>query len=74
MAEDQRPPRLHPVEQAPALDRLEVGAAAAHDEERLLDADRAHRADGRVDAARDDLLRARPEVGAYNQAESSFAQ
>ncbi len=74
MTEDQRPPRLHPVEQASSVGGLEVGAAATDDEERLVDADRTHRADGRVDAARDQLLRARPQLAAYNQAESSFAQ
>ena len=41
----ERPPGLHPVEQPAAVGRLEVGALAASDEERLVDADRAHRAD-----------------------------
>ena len=45
------------------------------DEERLVDPDRAHRADRRVDAAGDELLRALPELGAlYSQPASSFAQ
>ena len=67
MPEDQRPPGLHPVEQAAAVGRLEVGALAARDEERLVDADGAHRADRRVHAARDQLLRAVPELGAVQQ-------
>src|SRR3954467_15764239 len=50
-----RPRRLHPVDEPPAVGRLEVGALAARDEERLVDADRAHRADGRVHAAGDQL-------------------
>jgi len=62
VAEDQRPPGLHPVEQAPPVGRLEVGALAACDEERLLEADGAHRAYRRVDAAGDQLLRAVPEL------------
>ena len=37
VAEDQRPPRLHPVEQPPAVGRLEVRALAARDEERLVE-------------------------------------
>ena len=47
---------------APAVGRLEVGALAARDEERLVEADRPHRADGRVDAAGDQLWRAVPEL------------
>ena len=40
VAEDQRPPRLHPVGEAPAVGRLDVCALPAADEERLVHADR----------------------------------
>ena len=60
--EDQRPPRLHPVEQRPPVGRLELRAAAAADEERLLKPHAAHRAHGRVDAARDQAERPMPEI------------
>ena len=63
--EDQRPPGLDRVEQEPAIGRLEVGAVPAGDEERLVDADRAHGANRRVDTARDQRLRAVPELAAH---------
>jgi len=62
--EDQRPPRLHPVDERAAVGRLEEGAAAAFDEERLVQPDRAHRANRRVDAAGDQALGAVPELRA----------
>ena len=37
--EEERAPRHHPVDVAPAVDVLEVRALAARDEERLVDAD-----------------------------------
>jgi hypothetical protein len=52
----------HPVEVAVALDVLEVRALAARDEERLVEADGLHRADGRVHAAGNQLERAAEEV------------
>ena len=55
VAEDQRAPGHHPVDVTVPLRVLEVGAAAAAGEQGLLEADGAHRADGRVDAARDQL-------------------
>jgi hypothetical protein len=61
MAEEQRAPRLHPVDQGPAVRRLEVRAAPAADEKRLVEPDASHRAHGRVDAARDQPERPMPE-------------
>jgi len=65
VAVDERPPRLHPVEQAPAVGRLEVRALPARDEERLVHADRAHRAHRGVDPARDRLQRPVPELAPF---------
>ena len=76
VAEEQRPPRHDPVDVAVAVDVLEVGALAAPDEERLVDADAAHRADRRVHPAGDQVegaavqLTARPQ----SQVASSFVQ
>ena len=67
VAEDERPPGHHPVEQAAAVGRLDVRAGAALDEERLVEADRAHRAHGRVHAAGDQLERAPVELRALRQ-------
>ena len=75
----QRPPRLHPVEQAAPVGGLEIGALAARHEERLVEADAPHCAHGRVDAAGNDLPRPVPERGAHeahscDQLANSFAQ
>jgi len=58
MTPEQRPPREHPVEIAVAVDVEEVRALAARDEERLVEPDGLHRANGRVDTAGDQLERA----------------
>ena len=62
--EEQRPPGHHPVEIPIAVDVLEIGALAALDEEGLVEADRLHRADRRVDAAGNQLERAPVKIGA----------
>src|SRR5262249_62379900 len=75
VAEDERPPRLHPVEEPAAVLGLDVGPLAAGDEQRLVEADRAHRAHRRADAAGNHLLCAVPELGPdQSQPASSFAQ
>ena len=56
VAEDQRPPGADPVEVAVAVDIDQLTALTALDEDRLA-ADLAHRPDGGVDAAREDLQR-----------------
>ena len=58
VAGDQRAPRHHPVDVAVAVDVGQLGALAARHEQRVA-ADRAHRADGRVHAAGQQLRRAR---------------
>ena len=50
-------PRHHPVDVAAAVDVLDLRARAAAHEHRLVEADRAHRANRRVDAAGDQLTR-----------------
>ena len=60
VAEDQRPPRHHPVDVAAALLVLDVRALAPTHEERLVEPDGPHRPDRRVDAARDNVARAPP--------------
>ena len=74
--EDQRPPRHHPVDVAAAVDVLDLRALAAAHEQRLVEADRAHRAHRRVDAAGDQLERAPIELGARPQSHAarSFVQ
>ncbi len=74
--EDERTERHHPVDEALALDRLQVRALPAPDEERLLEPDSLHRADGRVDPARDQSLCLTRQVGQdlQSQAASSLAQ
>ena len=74
--EDERPPAHDPVDVALPLDVLDLGAAAAAHEDRLVEADRAHRADRRVDAARDQPLRPPSELGALPQSHvaRSFVQ
>src|SRR5207249_12175893 len=68
-------PGRHPVEEAPAVLGLEIGALAAGVEEWLVEADRTHRANRRADAAGDHLLCAVPEISPYqSQPASSFAQ
>ena len=64
------------VEVALPVDVLDLGSAAATDEHRLVEADRAHRADGRVDASRDQPLRPPRELGALPQSHvaRSFVQ
>ena len=76
VSEDQCSPRLHPVHIAAVVDVLEVRALAAPDEERLVEADRAHRAHRRVDAAGITRWALGPELGAgaYSQRAASFAQ
>src|SRR5581483_6114669 len=75
VAEDQRPPRLHPVEEPPPVLRLEVRTVAAGGEERLVEPDGAHRAHRRADAARHHRLRAVPErAPRQSQVASSLAQ
>src|SRR5215211_3357447 len=74
--EDQGAPRADPVEEPPSVLRLDVGALGPADEEGLVEADRPHRADGRVDPAWDHALRSAPELGPrpYSHWASSFAQ
>ena len=52
VAQDQRPPRADPVHVAVAVHVDQLEALAALDEDRMLAADRAHRPDRRVHAAR----------------------
>ena len=63
VAEDQGPPREHPVEIAVAVLVLEVRALGATDEEGLVQADRLHRAHRGVDAAGDRPEGAAVEIG-----------
>ena len=74
--EDERPPAQHPVDVALPVDVLDLGAAAAAHEDRLVEADRAHRANRRVDASRDQPLRPPRELGALLQSHvaRSFVQ
>ena len=74
--EEQRPPRLHPVDVAVALDVLHPASRAARDEHGLVDAHGAHRAHGRVDAAGDQARRPAPAVRPLPQSHParSFAQ
>ena len=58
VAGDQRPPGHDPVDVAVAVHVDQLGALAAGDEDRVA-ADRAHRPDGRVHAAGQELARAR---------------
>ena len=58
VAEEERAPGHHPVDVAVAVDVLDVRAVAAPHEHRLVEPDRAHRANRRVDAAGDQLERA----------------
>jgi hypothetical protein len=67
MAEDERTPGHDPVEEPAPVLRLDVRTLAAADEERLVEADGAHRADGRVHAAGDQLERAPVELRALGQ-------
>ena len=67
--EDERPPRHDPVEEAAALG-LDVRARPAPHEERLVEPDAAHRPDGRVDAAGDQLERAPVELAALRQSQA----
>ena len=75
MAEDQRAPGHDPVDVAASVDVLDPGACAASHEDRLVEADGAHRADRGVDAARDQPRRAAVEVGAgQSHVASCFVQ
>ncbi len=67
VAEEEGPPRHDPVEQPSAVLGLDVRALAALDEQRLVEADRAHRPHGRVHAAGDQLERAAIELRALGQ-------
>ena len=64
MAEDERPPREHPVEVPAAVGVDEIRTLAAGGEERLLETDGAHRPHRRVDSAGDELERAAIEIAA----------
>src|SRR4029078_5001223 len=76
MRDGQRPPRLHPVDVAVALDVLDPASRAARDEHGLVDAHGAHRAHRRVDAAGGQARRAAPAGGpvAPSHPARSFAQ
>ena len=67
VAEQERSPRHDPVEQSAAVLGLDVRAFAAADEERLVEADGAHRPYWRVHAAGDQLERAAVEGGPLAQ-------
>src|SRR5439155_21609634 len=71
-----RAPGHDPVEVAVAGDVLDVRAVTTAHEEGLVEADRAHRANRRVDAAGDQLERAAVQVAARPQSQvaSSFVQ
>ena len=56
VAEDERPPGHDPIEVAAPIGVLEVGPRSAPDEERLLEPDRTHGANRRVDPAGDNRL------------------
>ena len=60
--EEQRPPGHHPVDVRASVGGLEPRARRPPHEQRLVQPDGAHRADGRVDAAGDQLLRPAPEL------------
>jgi hypothetical protein len=62
VAEHERPPREHEVEVGAAVRVVQVGALAAHGDERLA-ADAAERAHRRVDAAGEEVARARHDLG-----------
>ena len=72
--EDQRPPRHHPVDVAAAGLVLDPRALAAADEERLVEADGAHRPHRRVDAARNHLASPPPQARCHSHSASSFVQ
>jgi len=76
MPEEERPEGHHPVDVALALDRLQVGALSAPDEERMVESDRPHRPHRRVDPARYQALGLPRQVGLrlQSQAASSLAQ
>ncbi len=76
MAEHERAPGHHPVEVAVSVHVLQLGPLGAADEERLVQSDGAHRAYGRVDAARDQGAGPAEEVAASAQSHraSSFVQ
>ncbi len=57
VAEDQRAPRHHPIDIPAPVHALDLRARPPAHEDRLVEADGAHRANGRVDAARDQLER-----------------
>src|SRR5262245_49367587 len=61
--EEERPEGHHPVDEALAVDRLQVRALRAPHEERLVEPNRLHRADRRVDPARDQPLCLTRQVG-----------
>ena len=76
MAEEQRAPGHDPVDVALAIDVLEIGALAATYEQRLVEPDRVHRADGRVHAAGNEIERAAKQFTARLQSQlaSSLVQ
>src|SRR6185503_2227776 len=76
VTEEQRSPRLHPVDVAVALDVLHPASRAARDEHGFVDAHGAHRTDRRVDAAGDQARRPAPAVRPLPQSHParSFAQ
>jgi len=64
VAEDERPPRHHPVDVAPPFDVLEVRTLPARDEERVVAADGTPGAHRRVDTAGDEAPRTGEELRA----------
>jgi hypothetical protein len=67
VAEQERPPGHDPVEEPAAVPGLDVCALAALHEQRLVEADPAHRADRRVHAAGNQLERTAVESRAFGQ-------
>src|SRR4029453_4002718 len=76
MPEDERAPRAHPVEPALSALLLQGRPGGPAPEERLVEADRPHRADRRVHPPRDQALCPPEEVRALLQSQraSSLAQ
>ena len=72
--EEQRPPGHDPVDVALAGHVFDVRAVTTTDEERLVDTDRAHRTNGRVDASGDELLRSAPEPRASRQSHEASSR
>ena len=69
--EDQRAPRLNPVEVPRSGDVLDVRPLPAHEEQRLVEADGTHRPHRRVDPSGDEARRSPPELRAARQSHAA---